>query len=68
MDRRAKRGAMSNGSVLPHCLCSRALPLDIAPRFARFALRSGRTDVYVKKEEEKPRVTLGPISRDFNHE
>ena len=22
------------GSALPHCLCSRALPLDIAPRFA----------------------------------
>ena len=28
------------GSALPHCLCSRPLPLDIAPRFARFALRS----------------------------
>ena len=38
--RGSKRGAMSNGSALPHCLCSRALPLDIAPRFARFALRS----------------------------
>ena len=43
VDRRAKQakqGAMSNGSALLQRQCGRALPLDIAPRFARFALRS----------------------------